>query len=113
MQMDATTLIVSFTLGAAIGAALGALITHLYASSKLAQLEAQKVADAEKLDWVKRAQQDMQKIFGALAFKSIKKNGEFFATQIHQQLKHHADHIGGIRTSFETSLAHLDQRIKK
>jgi gas vesicle protein len=111
--VDAGSLVIAFVVGVLVGGALGGLITYLYASAQTARLQAEKTADAEKLDWLARAQVDMQKLFGALALRSLKKSNEIFAGQIHQQLKHHADQIGQIRNSFESNLSFIDQRMRK
>ncbi len=111
--MDALTLFVCFIVGLIIGCALGGVFSHLQAAAKLAQLQAERAADADKLNWLDRAQVDMQRVFGALAFKTLKKSNELMAGQLHQQLKHHADQIAQIRNSFESNLAHVDQRMRR
>ena len=62
-RMDPIALVITLVVGVLIGAALGALMMYLYDASRLAQLQAQQTADSDKLSWLRRTQEDMQKVF--------------------------------------------------
>jgi DNA recombination protein RmuC len=133
--MDPIALVITLVVGVLIGAALGALMMYLYDASRLAQLQAQQTADSDKLSWLRRAQEDMQKVFSALAFKTLRKQTEVFSGQLNQTLNHldrnvrsstenvavnvnqhlqsHARHIGTIKEALQRNLDHIDQSVRQ
>ncbi|MGO9466540.1 MAG: DNA recombination protein RmuC [Isosphaeraceae bacterium] len=92
-------------LGLAVGGLLGWCLTWFYAKAQTAQLVAWREADAEKIEWIQNAQQNLRETFEALASKSLRENARDFSGRINQNLITHAQHIDVLKAALEQNVA--------
>jgi DNA recombination protein RmuC len=105
--------VVALVFGLAAGGTLGWLITDLHAKGRRASLEAQHKADLEKIEWTETTESHIRDIFEVLASKSLRANAADFAQRIQQLLGGHANQIGQVRASLETSITKLELHNKE
>jgi DNA recombination protein RmuC len=110
---NSITGLVALLIGFAFGGALGWLMTYLYSKARLARLEAEHATDAEKIEWIKEAQQKLRETFEALASRALHENAQDFSGRIQTQLTSHADHIGVLKAALDTNINQLDQHIRE
>jgi len=92
-------------LGLAVGGLLGWCLTWFYAKAQTAQLVAWREADAEKIEWIQNAQQNLRETFQALASKSLRENARDFAGRINQNLTSHAQNIDVLKSALEKNVS--------
>ncbi|MBI3821450.1 MAG: DNA recombination protein RmuC [Planctomycetes bacterium] len=99
---------VSLILGLAVGGAVGWALTHFISKARMAQLEAQHESDAEKIAWTEGSERRLREAFELLAGRSLKENAAHFSQTSQEQLTAHANQIGVMKVSLETTIRQLE-----
>jgi DNA recombination protein RmuC len=107
------TLLLAFVSGLAIGGVAGGFLLHFRSQARVKQLESQREADADKIDWINNSQDNLRETFEALASKSLRSNSELVAGRTHEQLATHASQIVQIKTALEANISQLDKYVRE
>lgn len=125
-----TSYVVTALLALAAGAALGWLLCALRAAraregyvSRIAELEQQRAADADKLAWREASEERLREAFEALASGALKANAETFLQQTGERLDSvlkqlrgdwstQKEQFAGLVTPVEKTLKTLDEQVR-
>lgn len=111
------TLLTGLLLGLALGACLGWLAAHLRLGAESAALRAAHAADADKLAWTERQEQQLRETFDALAARALHTNATAVAGQTREQLESLLNQVRGDwstqRAQFAGVLQPVEQSLKQ